>query len=82
MAGKSVDDIEHEVRAIQDDLARDLDVLAAHLPRPDAIGRIVAVVAAVAIGTWLLLSWLLGARRRARDRKNVKRAVREALAEE
>jgi hypothetical protein len=82
VAGRSVDDLEAEVRSIQDDLARDLDVLAGHLPSPDAIGRILAVIAAVALGTWLLLSWLLGARRRARDRRNIKRAVREVLAEE
>lgn len=80
MANK-VAELEDEVRSIQDDLARDLDVLASYLPTPDNIARILAVVAAIAVGTWVLVSWLTGARRRASDRKNVKRAVREVLAE-
>lgn len=74
--------LEDDVRAIQDDLARDLDVLASYLPTPDNIARVLAVVAAIAIGTWVVVSWLLSARRRARDRKNLKRAVREVLAED
>lgn len=81
VAGKSVDDLEGEVRAIHDDLARDLDVLASHLPSADSIGRLLGMVAAIAVATWVLLSWLLSARRRARDRRNIRRAVREVLDE-
>ncbi|MDX1511405.1 MAG: hypothetical protein R3249_08660 [Nitriliruptorales bacterium] len=79
--GKSIDELEQDVRAIQDDLARDLDVLASRLPNPENIGRVVAAVAAAALTTWLVLSWLLGTWRRARERGNIKRAVREVLDE-
>lgn len=71
--------LEGEIRAIQGDLAHDLDALAAHLPAKDDAIKLVGMVVGAVVGGWLVLSWVLGRRKRRKDEKRLKRLVREAV---
>lgn len=73
--------LEGEIRAIQGDLVRDLDALADHLPAKDDLVKLGGVAAAVLVGGYLVLTWLLGRRKRKREDKRLKRLVREAVDE-